>query len=112
MENLRIEIGKKIKKLREEKGLSLRKLAAAIDVDPSHISRVENGNEASIKLLEKLAEFFGVEISYFFGNKKEIPEELEGVGVEWITFAKEMEKKDLTPDEIKAVLEVIGKLKK
>lgn len=112
MKDLRIEIGKKIKQLRTEKGLSLRKLGAAIDTDPSHINRVENGSEASIKLLEKLAEYFDVEISYFFGDKQEVPQELEGIGVEWITFAKEMEKKELTPEQIKTVLEVFKNVNK
>ncbi|GIN88659.1 hypothetical protein J6TS2_50450 [Heyndrickxia sporothermodurans] len=112
MEKLRQEIGKKIKQLRNDKGLSLRKLGAAIDYDPSHLNRIENGSEPSIKLLEKLAEYFEVDISYFFGEQTEIPTELKNAGTEWITFIDEMNEKELTPHQIKTVLEIFDKYNK
>lgn len=105
------EIGAKIRALREEKKLTLREFGNALDLDYSHLGRIERGKSApSMKVLQKIADYFEVEVSSFFGEKGEIPEELQEVGVEWITFAKEMTEKKLTPDEIKAVLNLIGKL--
>lgn len=38
-----IELGARIRKIREEKGLSLREVAARCDVDHSNIGKIERG---------------------------------------------------------------------
>lgn len=107
------EIGVKVRALREEKKLTLREFGNALDMDYSHLGRIERGTAApSMKVLQKIADFFEVEVSSFFGEKTEVPDELKEVGVEWITFAKEMQERNLTPDEIKTVLDLLDKMKK
>lgn len=52
-------IGKKLRELREQKGLLLRQVAASLEVDTAYISKMERG-EKSIKreFIVKLAEIY------------------------------------------------------
>lgn len=53
--------GKRIKELRESKGLFLRQIGAALELDNAFISKVENEERLLPKKhLEKLAEFLNV----------------------------------------------------
>lgn len=53
--------GKRIKELRESKGLFLREIGAALELDNAFISKVENEERLLPKKhLEKLAEFLNV----------------------------------------------------
>lgn len=57
-------IGERIRKLREEQGISQQALANAIGVQQSTISEIERGsNQPSWKTLHKLAQFFDVQPS-------------------------------------------------
>lgn len=54
-------IGVRIRKLREEQGISQQALADAINVQQSTISEIERGsNQPSWKTLHKLAQYFDV----------------------------------------------------
>ena len=56
---LRNDIGKKVKSLRLEKGLSQEKLAEYVNMSREHISCIERGkNLASTETLYALAKFF------------------------------------------------------
>lgn len=59
-----------IRKLRTELGWSQEKLAEKINVSPSHITQIENGNRSpSIETIAKISNAFGVEYSdLFFPN--------------------------------------------
>ncbi len=64
---LKNSIGKKVRFLRLEKGLSQEKLAESVNMSREHISCIERGkNLASIETLYYLSEFFKVDIKYFF----------------------------------------------
>lgn len=64
---LRNDIGRKVKHLRMEKGLSQEKLAEHVDMSREHISCIERGkNLATVETLYNLAKFFEVDIKYFF----------------------------------------------
>ncbi len=68
VEHLVINIGRKIKELREEKGLSLRQLSELIGVSPSHIQKIEtNQITPSITVMLKIAQGFGKDVGYFLG---------------------------------------------
>jgi transcriptional regulator with XRE-family HTH domain len=67
-----MDIGQKINQLRVEKKLSMRELGEKIGITHSHISKLESGiNSPSVELLEKLAQFFDIDISYFFAKDDE-----------------------------------------
>ncbi|MCC5909407.1 MAG: helix-turn-helix transcriptional regulator [Clostridiaceae bacterium] len=63
-------IGYKIKALRQEKGLTQRELAKAINYSNSYIGDLESERtNPSIKTLERIAQYFSIEINYFFDIK-------------------------------------------
>ena len=64
---LRNDIGKKVKSLRLEKGLSQENLAEYVNMSREHISCIERGNNlASTETLYALAKFFEIDIKDFF----------------------------------------------
>lgn len=55
------QIGKTVRALREERGITQEELAAAMGVQQAQISHIEHGVRApSLKVAIKLANFFGV----------------------------------------------------
>jgi XRE family transcriptional regulator of biofilm formation len=112
MENLDKEIGLKLKKIRESKGLSVREVAERIDVHFTYISKIERGQIPSVEKLNKLCNLYGISLPELFGKNIDVPEELKTLGVEWVRFIEEMEEQNLTPEQIKNIVDVINSLKK
>jgi len=57
-----LTIGEQIRKLREDKGLPLRKIAAELDIDQSILSKIERGErKASKDQIIKIAKIFSVD---------------------------------------------------
>lgn len=66
-DTLLILIGQKIQTLRENRGLSQLELASEIDLSKTHLGRIERAeSNITVKSLNKLANFFEVDITYFF----------------------------------------------
>lgn len=64
---LRNTIGKNIKNLRTQRGLSQEKLAECINLSREHLSCIERGKySVNIETLYNISKFFCVDISYFF----------------------------------------------
>lgn len=62
-----VSIGKKLRKLREERGLTQTKLAEALNMNQQSISRYEKGeSQISYTDLESIGKFFDVSSDYFF----------------------------------------------
>lgn len=71
-----MDIGSKINRLRTERKLSMRELGEKVGVSHAHISKLESGiNSPSVELLEKLAVFFNIDISYFFSDENVFTED-------------------------------------
>lgn len=103
--------GQKIRDIREKNGDTLEELAKKLNMTWSSLGKYERGErKITPELLEEIANIYDAPMSYFFGEEKEVPEELKEVGVKWIAFAKEMEEKNLTPEQIKATLDLIANL--
>ena len=67
LKKIQNEIGRRIKHLRQEKGLTQEDLAFEIKISRDHLSNIENGKHPiNIKNLYKFAEYFKVEMKYFF----------------------------------------------
>lgn len=61
------ELGEKVKLLRKRRGLNQDDLALVLNLSRSQISNLESGRRnLSLRQLEKLCEYFNVDISYFF----------------------------------------------
>ncbi len=74
------DIGREVRRLREERGWSQAKLAAGADMAVSGISQIETGvRSPSAATLRKLARAFGVEVADLF-PKAQAPLPLEDVG--------------------------------
>lgn len=111
MEQLDLEVGLKLKKLREEMGLTLREAGKRIGIDHSYISKIEKGKMPSLEKLKKLCSLYGVSVSSLFGEEVEMPEELKKLGVDWIRTAQNMSEKGLTPEEVEKMVEIVRALK-
>ena len=62
-------VGDLVRRLREQRGLTLRALAAATDFSPSFISQLENGLVSpSIDSMERIANTLGVTLGEFFAS--------------------------------------------
>lgn len=62
-----INVGKKIKSLRNQTGISARLLADKTDLDPSQISKIENGtSKPSLDALQRICEVLDISVSDFF----------------------------------------------
>lgn len=60
-------IGRKIRNLRLEKGISQEKLAEHVNMSREHISCIERGkNLTTIETLYEMSKFFEIEIKDFF----------------------------------------------
>lgn len=105
------EIGKRLKEIRQKQKYSIREVAEKTDMHFTYVSKIEQGQQSSLDKLQKLCDFYNIPIQSLFGEETNTPSELKEIGVEWITFAKEMEKQNLTPEEIKKYVEAVRILK-
>ncbi|MEI3613600.1 helix-turn-helix domain-containing protein [Pseudogracilibacillus sp. SO30301A] len=64
-----INIGKRIKNLRETSDISARKLAQMTNLDPSQISKIERGgSKPSLDALERICKALNISLSEFFSE--------------------------------------------
>ena len=69
-----MDLAKNIKKLREEKGLLQKQVAAEIELGVSHYNKIENGQrEASVKILDRLAKLYSITIDQIVNLEEDIP---------------------------------------
>jgi transcriptional regulator with XRE-family HTH domain len=69
--DIKKSFGKKLKKLRLERGLSQESLALSADLDRTYIPSIEKGERnVSITVLEKLAKALKISIKDFFDENK------------------------------------------
>lgn len=66
LKKIQNELGRRLKGLRIDKGLTQDELAYAVKISRDHLSNIENGKyPINLKNLYKLAVFFDVDIKYF-----------------------------------------------
>lgn len=69
---MKVEIGKRLKRLRLEKGFTQKELAARVrgGLDYTYIGKIERGEQLpSLKILIKISEALSVPVGYFFGDE-------------------------------------------
>lgn len=65
-----MELGRKIRMIRESEGFSIKDLATELNVSSSHISQVErNISSPSITMLKKMANIFNIPMTSFFDDE-------------------------------------------
>lgn len=121
-------IGKRLKELRKEEGLSLEEVGQAIGVTGSHISQIEKGvRQPSLQLIAALAEFFDYSPAYFVCDvsggigpgeemkRKRLERNIsigdlsKSTGINFFRLGEaERNNEQLTQDELIKVAEVLG----
>lgn len=70
-------VGKNIKKIREDKGLTQQTIADLISMHRSNYSRVETGDrDLSIEAINKIAKYFNISIDQLVNFDGDIPKEI------------------------------------
>jgi len=116
-------IGKRIKQLRQEHGLTQQEFASLFNLNDSTISLYENDRRMpEYSIIIKIADHFNVTADWLLGRVSDkdlvkleedyIPKELLNVGVEYLKLAKEMSDKNIPPEDIRKIIAAINALKK
>ena len=98
--------GRRIKQIREQKGISQNRLAKMANVSQSAISAIENDTKSpSVETIELIARALGCELYELLTEKKQpaTESELQKENARWIT--------ELTPQELRRVLDFAEGLK-
>ena len=98
----------KIIKLRKEAKLTQRELAEKLDVNPSHLNRLEKRKyQPSLDMLKKFAEFFGVSADYLLSDG----DEFSDVNIENKTLNERVRLiEKLDEEDQKALIHIIEKM--
>lgn len=74
MEDIRLRFGRRVRLLRQDRGLTLRQVAAAVDINLSHLSNVERGcYSIGFSRLEALAGALACEVHELFEFDAPLP---------------------------------------
>lgn len=115
---MKAEIGRRLKRIRVERGLTQKELASRAGIDYTYIGKIERGEQLpSLHILLKISETLMVPCGYFL-EKEEIATLLELAGdlkhllkkEDWILLLKSL--KLLHEDDILLITEIIHVLNK
>jgi XRE family transcriptional regulator of biofilm formation len=97
-------IGDRVKRLRQEKKMSLTELAEQAGVAKSYLSSLERNLQSnpSIQFLEKIAAVLGVSVHYFIVNKPE----MDQLDPDWVDLVKEAMASGVTKEQFREYLEL------
>jgi transcriptional regulator with XRE-family HTH domain len=100
-----VEIGKKIKKVRESMGMSAKEVISIAEIGSAMYSRIENGvNEPSLSTLEKIAKALGIKLSDLFDDEHKL-EDVNSYDSSVMEKVKIIE--NLSDDEKKTVFVIV-----
>jgi transcriptional regulator with XRE-family HTH domain len=92
-----IDIGGRVKKIRERQSMPQKEMAALVGVTPSTISQIESGTiYPSIPALFKIAQVLHVSAAAFFGHKAAAADRVVFSEATPISFAADLPRQDIT----------------
>ncbi len=104
-----MNVADNIKKLREDKGLLQKQVAAEIGLKPAHYNKIEKGIvEPSVEILDKLAKFFGIKIDQIVHLDEDTPKEIvieDKTTTEQVKLIQQLEEEDR-----KAIFRIISNM--
>jgi transcriptional regulator with XRE-family HTH domain len=112
MEELDIEIGKKLKEIRMKRGYTLKEVAEYVGIDFSYVSKIEKGQFPSLNKLNKMCEMYGITVPSLFGNEVEVPKELKELGVKWVTLSDQLKESGLSLEDLQKAIPFLQSIKK
>lgn len=98
-----VQIGQKIRQLRQERGLSLTVLAARAGIAKSYLSNIERQVQSnpSMLFLEKISRVFGIEVETLVTDTGKP----SAVDYEWAQLVKEAIQAGVSKEEFKTFIE-------
>jgi transcriptional regulator with XRE-family HTH domain len=100
-----MDIAKRIKQIREAKGLTAKQVISEVDMGAAMYSRIENGKtEPSLSTLEKIAKALGVSLSDFFAHNEKF-EDVNSYDASLMEKVKTIEA--LSEEEKKTVFSIV-----
>nr|DAF69092.1 MAG TPA: helix-turn-helix domain protein [Bacteriophage sp.] len=111
-----LEIGKRIKEAREERGFTKTELASRINVADSTIKRYEDGEIERIKIpiIESIAKALQVNPMWIIGRSEDKYDSNNSYVLDdaYFSFAKEMQEKKISKEDMKKMLQFYEMIKK
>lgn len=115
--------GQRLRIERLNRGLTQEELGKLVNKSKNNISQYETGKrEPDLQTLNKFAEIFNCTVDYLLGRTEQrntaiiegerLPKELRDVGVEYLVVAKEMQDKEIPPEDIRKIIDIIKKHEK
>lgn len=116
------DFARRLKMLREQKDISLSKLAEDIESTKSALSRYENGKmEPGLGVMIRIAKYFNVSLDWLAGNGSDedlanqcfgAKDKMIGRFEAYATALNKCIKKDISPEKLDQVIDVIDVFKK
>lgn len=101
-----------LKLLRKTKGLTQTQFASTFNISTGTIAMWETGKRMpDSETLKRIAQFFNVSIDYLLDNEKKLPDEFGSLDDVYFSLAKELQDKEIDPDDIRIAIETIKTLK-
>ena len=108
LKSIKMDIAKRIKTIREKKGMSQKELITAVGLGAPMYSRIETGKaEPSLTTLEKIAKALGVKLVDFFDADDNL-EDINSYDASLMEKVKTIE--ELNPEEKKMVFAFVDAL--
>jgi len=93
-----MSLGTTIKKIREQKGLLQKQVAAELGIGPTNYNKLENGNrEPSVKEMQQLSRLFGMSVDQVLNFEGELPREVtveDKPGFEQLSLIQQLDEED------------------
>lgn len=99
-------IGEKIKKIRQEKKMSISELAEKANVAKSYLSSIERNLQTnpSIQFIEKISAVLGISVHDLL-NTSEMEQQTEQLDEEWLQIVQEAMQSGVSKQQFKEYLE-------
>lgn len=104
-----MEIGKKLKIIREVAGMNQAEVAEKAGISQGYYSEIENGKEkirCPVDTLDAICKALGTSLSEFFKDDKEMLKNYLPPG--YIDMVKYAEEKKVSPEQLKALIDLIS----
>ncbi|MGE5631364.1 MAG: helix-turn-helix domain-containing protein [Caulobacteraceae bacterium] len=105
-----MEIGKKLKQIREMANLSQKEVAEKAGISQAYYSEIENGKEkirCPIDTLSSICSALGISLSEFFKDDKELLKSY--LPPEYVDVVKYAREREVSPEQLKSVIDLIRK---
>lgn len=115
--------GDRLRKLREEKNITQKELGLIVGLSDRVIGYYESNDRfpKEENILKKFADYFNCSLDYLLGRTdnpdtirldgEKLPKELKEIGIEYLTIAKEMADKEIPPEDIRKIIDILSKNK-